>query len=108
MSDVVQLRSTPPLFKAYEEIYSSMESKYCPSFFKSEEVSHTLGTIHYKITVFKNQNSVIWGMSQQLMTKVLPFFFDQTILCMYCTYNRLWSESERHIQGEFPPDSTHK
>ena len=42
MSDVVQLRSTPPLFKAYEEIYSSMESKYCPSFFKSEEVSQLL------------------------------------------------------------------
>ena len=39
MSDVVQLRHTPPLFKAYEEVYSSLESKYCPSFFKSEDVS---------------------------------------------------------------------
>lgn len=38
MSNVVQLRSTPPLFKAYEEVYSSLESKYCPAFFKSEEV----------------------------------------------------------------------
>ena len=37
MSNVVQLRSTPPLFKAYEEVYSSLESKYCPAFFKSEE-----------------------------------------------------------------------
>ena len=41
MSNVVQLRSTPPLFKAYEEVYSSLESKYCPAFFKSEEVIHT-------------------------------------------------------------------
>ena len=38
MSNVVLLRSTPPLFKAYEEVYSILESKYCPSFFKSEEV----------------------------------------------------------------------
>ena len=38
MSNVVQLRSTTPLFKAYEEVYSSLESKYCPAFFKSEEV----------------------------------------------------------------------
>jgi len=37
MSNVVLLRSTPPLFKAYEEVYSILESKYCPSFFKSEE-----------------------------------------------------------------------
>jgi hypothetical protein len=38
MSNVVQLRTTPPLFKAYEEVYSNLESKYCPTFFKSEEV----------------------------------------------------------------------
>merc|ERR1719461_2379296 len=37
MCNVVQLRSTPPLFKAYEEVYSCLESKYCPAFFKSEE-----------------------------------------------------------------------
>merc|ERR1719461_240474 len=37
MCNVVLLRSTPPLFKAYEEVYSILESKYCPSFFKSEE-----------------------------------------------------------------------
>jgi len=37
MSNVVLLRSTPPLFKAYEEVYGILESKYCPSFFKSEE-----------------------------------------------------------------------
>ena len=42
MSNVVQLRSTPPLFKAYEEVYGSLESKYCPSFFKSEEVVFNL------------------------------------------------------------------
>ena len=39
MCNVVQLRSTPPLFKAYEEVYSCLESKYCPAFFKSEEVN---------------------------------------------------------------------
>ncbi len=38
MSNVVQLRTTPQLFQAYEEVYSSLESKYCPAFFKSEEV----------------------------------------------------------------------
>ena len=78
MSDVVQLRSTPPLFKAYEEIYSSMESKYCPSFFKSEEVSHTLGTIRYKITVFKNTYfslfstlHIFWGKGNPIFTMEL-------------------------------------
>ena len=45
MSNVVQLRSTPPLFKAYEEVYGILESKYCPSFFKSEEVGINLAKI---------------------------------------------------------------
>ena len=38
MCNVVNLRTTTPLFKAYEEVYTILETKYCPSFFKSEEV----------------------------------------------------------------------
>ena len=47
MSNVVLLRSTPPLFKAYEEVYGILESKYCPSFFKSEEVIYKFDSTHY-------------------------------------------------------------
>ena len=47
MSNVVLLRSTPPLFKAYEEVYGILESKYCPSFFKSEEVIYNFNSTHY-------------------------------------------------------------
>jgi hypothetical protein len=46
MSNVVLLRSTPPLFKAYEEVYGILESKYCPSFFKSEEVMYNFFSTH--------------------------------------------------------------
>ena len=37
-ANVVQLRTTTPLFRAYEEVYNNLESKMCPSFYKSEEV----------------------------------------------------------------------
>jgi hypothetical protein len=37
--DVVLLRTTPPLFQAYEEAFRQLESKACPAFHKSEEVS---------------------------------------------------------------------
>merc|ERR1719376_985804 len=36
-TNVVQLRTTTPLFRAYEEVYNNLESKMCPSFHKSEE-----------------------------------------------------------------------
>ena len=38
-SNVTELRTTTPLFKAYEEVYSNLEAKMCPLFYKSEEVS---------------------------------------------------------------------
>jgi hypothetical protein len=38
-TNVTQLRTTTPLFKAYEEVYSNLETKMCPLFYKSEEVS---------------------------------------------------------------------
>ena len=38
VSNVTQLRTTTPLFKAYEEVYSNLETKMCPLFYKSEEV----------------------------------------------------------------------
>ena len=53
MSNVVLLRSTPPLFKAYEEVYGILESKYCPSFFKSEEVIYNFNSTRYD----KNSNN---------------------------------------------------
>ncbi len=39
ISDVVLLRTTTPLFQAYEEAFGQLESKACPAFHKSEEVS---------------------------------------------------------------------
>lgn len=36
-SNVIQLRTTTPLFKAYEEVYSNLETKMCPAFYRSEE-----------------------------------------------------------------------
>ena len=36
--DVVKLRTSTPLFRAYEEVYNNLESKMCPSFHKSKEV----------------------------------------------------------------------
>ena len=65
-------------------VYSTSKQKYNSS-------------LYFSITVFKNQNSGIWGMSQQLMTKVHTtiFFFDQTILCMYCILIIDYGQSQR-------------
>ena len=36
-SNVSKLRTTTPLFKAFEEIFNSLE-RFCPAFYKSEQV----------------------------------------------------------------------
>ena len=38
-TNVTQLRTTTPLFMAYEEVYSNLQTKMCPLFYKSEEAS---------------------------------------------------------------------
>ena len=48
ISDVVLLRTTTPLFQAYEEAFGQLESKACPAFHKSEEVGlHFLNSYYY-------------------------------------------------------------
>eukprot|EP00096_Caligus_rogercresseyi_P014667 TRINITY_DN7180_c0_g1_i1.p1 TRINITY_DN7180_c0_g1~~TRINITY_DN7180_c0_g1_i1.p1 ORF type:complete len:909 (+),score=283.90 TRINITY_DN7180_c0_g1_i1:93-2819(+) len=37
VASVLQLRTSPPLFKAYEEVYNYLELEMCPLFHKSEE-----------------------------------------------------------------------
>merc|ERR1719189_280171 len=75
MSNVVLLRSTPPLFKAYEEVYSILESKYCPSFFKSEEYfTFLLGKREMDNPEGSERNTTkMWKMWFNNIRKQLPF-----------------------------------
>ena len=42
LSDVVKLRSTPPLFRAYEQAYNNLADNYCPNFHLSKQVGHSM------------------------------------------------------------------
>ena len=37
-SDIQKLRTTPPLFRAYEQVYNNLEDNLCPQFHTSDEV----------------------------------------------------------------------
>jgi sorting nexin-14 len=37
--NIVKLRTTPPLFQAYEYAYSLLENSLCPLFHESDDVS---------------------------------------------------------------------
>lgn len=42
--DVGKLRTSPPLFQAYEHAYSILENKLCPLFHASDDVSLSIGS----------------------------------------------------------------
>ena len=39
-SDIPKLRTTPPLFRAYEQVYNNLEDNLCPEFYTSDEVGY--------------------------------------------------------------------
>ena len=40
--DIQRLRTSPPLFRAYEQVYNNLEDNLCPKFHSSDEVSINL------------------------------------------------------------------
>ena len=40
-SDIQKLRTTPPLFRAYEQVYNNLEDNLCPQFYTSDEVRYS-------------------------------------------------------------------
>ena len=38
-SEIQRIRTTPPLFRAYEQVYNNLEDNLCPQFHTSDEVS---------------------------------------------------------------------
>jgi hypothetical protein len=46
--NIIKLRTTPPLFQAYEYAYSLLENSLCPLFHESDDVSDLVQK-HYKI-----------------------------------------------------------
>ena len=62
-ANVTQLRTTTPLFMAYEEVYSNLQSNMCPLFYKSEEASkivHRL-LLSYFVDIFKLKSIIIYN-----------------------------------------------
>ena len=37
--EIQRIRTTPPLFRAYEQVYNNLEDNLCPQFHTSDEVS---------------------------------------------------------------------
>lgn len=70
---VQKLRTTAPLFKAYEEVYSRLE-KLCPEFYKSEQVAIDLPLVTISATFLGDSlNSYstsrsCWGNVRQTLT----------------------------------------
>jgi len=57
---VIKLRTTPPLFKAYEEVYNALEAA-CPDFYRSDQyfnVSEFNDRTNYVIMIF---SSTCWA-----------------------------------------------
>lgn len=48
--NIVKLRTTPPLFQAYEYAYSLLENSLCPLFHESDDVSNLMQK-HYRIFI---------------------------------------------------------
>jgi hypothetical protein len=46
--NIIKLRTTPPLFQAYEYAYSLLENSLCPLFHESDDVSNLMQK-HYSI-----------------------------------------------------------
>jgi sorting nexin-14 len=44
--NIVKLRTTPPLFQAYEYAYSLLENSLCPLFHESDDVSNVMQKCH--------------------------------------------------------------
>ena len=44
-SDIQKLRTTPPLFRAYEQVYNNLEDNLCPQFYTSDEVGFTIPSL---------------------------------------------------------------
>jgi hypothetical protein len=49
--NIVKLRTTPPLFQAYEYAYSLLENSWCPLFHESDDVSNVMQK-HYRILIW--------------------------------------------------------
>jgi hypothetical protein len=45
VESIVKLRTTPPLFQAYEYAYSLLENSLCPLFHESDDVSNVIRII---------------------------------------------------------------
>jgi len=45
VENIVKLRTTPPLFQAYEYAYSLLEKALCPLFHESDDVSNAIRII---------------------------------------------------------------
>lgn len=56
--NIIKLRTTPPLFQAYEYAYSLLENSLCPLFHESDDVS-ILMQKHYRI--FSNLSDLHFG-----------------------------------------------
>ena len=56
-SDIQKLRTTPPLFRAYEQVYNNLEDNLCPQFYTSDEVRYSVTLVMpaLLITVFRVQ-----------------------------------------------------
>jgi hypothetical protein len=48
--NIVKLRTTPPLFQAYEYAYSLLENTLCPLFHGSDDVSNVVQEHHNVLT----------------------------------------------------------
>lgn len=48
--NIVKLRTTPPLFQAYEYAYSLLENSLCPLFHESDDVSNVMQEHHNILT----------------------------------------------------------
>lgn len=48
--NIVKLRTTPPLFQAYEYAYSLLENSLCPLFHESDDVSNIMQMHHNILT----------------------------------------------------------